>query len=96
MAGKSEQIAWKVVGLVAAITAGIAAKKVATTAWEKGTGSPPPANPESPDTTWAQALGWAVATGAVVGVARMLASRKLADYWRKSTGHLPPGIQEVG
>jgi hypothetical protein len=96
MAGRSERIAWKVLGLTAAIGAGVLAKKVATTAWEKGTGNPPPANPESPDTTWPQALAWAVATGAAVGVARMLASRKLADYWRKSTGHLPPDIQEVG
>lgn len=96
MAGRRERVAWKVIGLAAAITAGVIAKRITTAAWKAGTGNPPPANPESPDTTWAQALGWAVATGAVVGVARMLASRKLASYWRKSTGHLPPDIQEVG
>ena len=30
-----------------------------------------------------------------MGLARMLATRKAADYYRKSTGHLPPGMEEV-
>jgi len=83
-------------GLGSAILAGVAAKKVLTAAWVKGTGEDPPANPESPDTTWPQAVGWAVASGAAIGLARMLAARKAAAYYRKSAGHLPPGIQEVG
>jgi hypothetical protein len=82
-------------GLGAAILAGVAARKVLTAAWRKGTGDDPPANPESPDTTWLQAIGWALASGAAVGVARMLATRKAADYYRKSAGHLPPEMEEV-
>jgi hypothetical protein len=95
MAGRAEKLTWKVLGLTVAIAAGVLARKVATTAWERTTGSPPPTNPEDPRVTWPQALGWAVATGAAIGVARMLASRKLASYWRRSTGHLPPGVQDV-
>jgi hypothetical protein len=30
-----------------------------------------------------------------VGVARMLATRQAANYWRRSTGKLPPGMDEV-
>ena len=56
----------------------------------------PPANPEHPDTTWAEAVAFAVVSGAIVGVARMLAARKAAEYYRKSTGHLPATLQEVG
>jgi hypothetical protein len=82
-------------GLGAAILSGIAARKVLTAAWRKGTGDDPPANPESPDTTWLQALGWALASGAAVGVARMLAARKAADLYRQSAGHLPPDMEEV-
>jgi Protein of unknown function (DUF4235) len=48
------------------------------------------------DVTMAEALAWAVASGVAVGVARMLAARKAADYWRRSTGSLPPGLEEVG
>jgi hypothetical protein len=87
---------WKVMGLGSAILAGIAARKVLTAAWAKGTGEPPPANPESPHTTWPQAVGWAVASGAAIGLARMLAARKAADYYQKSTGNLPPGLEDVG
>lgn len=82
-------------GLGSAILAGVAARKVLTTAWRRGTGEDPPANPESPDTTWGQAIAWALASGAVIGLARMLAARKAADYYRKSSGHLPPGLEEV-
>ena len=34
-------------------------------------------------------------SGAIIGVVRMLAARKAAEYYRKSTGHLPPKMQEV-
>jgi hypothetical protein len=31
----------------------------------------------------------------MVGTARMLATRKAAEYYRRSTGHLPPKMREV-
>jgi hypothetical protein len=31
----------------------------------------------------------------VIGVARMLATRKAAEYYRNSTGHLPPDMADV-
>lgn len=86
---------WRLFGLLSAIFAGMAARKVLTTVWEKSTGNQPPTNPESPDTTWSEALAWSMASGAAIGVARMLATRKAADYWRRSTGKLPPGLKEV-
>ena len=42
-----------------------------------------------------QAIPFALASGALLGLARMLATRKAADYYAKSTGHLPPGMEEV-
>lgn len=88
-------IVWKVLGTGSAILAGVAARKVIMTAWEKGTGSPPRTNPESPDTSWREALGWAVLSGALVGIARLMATRKAAEYYRKSAGHLPKGLEQV-
>jgi len=87
---------WKVLGTGGAVLSGIAAKKIINTGWKAATGNPPPANPESPDTSWAEAVAWALFSGALVGLARMLAARKAADYYRHSTGHLPPKMQEVG
>jgi hypothetical protein len=93
MAGAA--LAWRVLGLGTAIGASVVARKVATSTWKVATGNDPPANPEDPETTWREAMTWAVASGAMVGVVRMLATRKAADYWQKSTGKLPPGIEKV-
>jgi len=87
---------WKFMGTGGAVLSGILAKKVLTTGWEKATGNPPPANPESPDISWGEALAWAIVSGAIIGVVRMLTARKAADLYRKSTGHLPPDMEEVG
>jgi len=87
--------AWKVLGTTAAVGAGILAKKLVTAGWKLGTGKEPPANPEDPEVAWPEAIGWAVASGAVVGVARLLATRKAARYYTKSAGHRPKGLNEV-
>lgn len=86
---------WKVLGLGSAIMAGVAARKVLTTAWRKGTGFDPPLNPESPETDWGEALVWATVSGAAVGVARLLARRQAARFYRRSAGHLPKGLEKV-
>ncbi len=90
---KSEELGWKVYGTLAAVGAGIVARKAIQGVWTAGTGKKPPANPEDPDTGMGEALGWAIVSGAVVGIARMLAGRKAAERWRKSTGQLPPGVR---
>ena len=86
---------WTVFGGLSAILAGIAARKLLVKAWELATGKEPPANPAAPGTEWREAIPFAVASGAVVGLARMLATRRAAGYYRRSTGHLPPGMEEV-
>lgn len=94
MAGRSAEIGWKLLGGLAAVAAGMAARKAVQAAWKAGTGKEPPANPEHPDITLGEALGWAMLSGAVVGVARMVATREAAKRWRKATGELPPGLEE--
>lgn len=86
---------WRILGGVSAVMAGIAARKVMTKGWKMTTGTAPPANPAAPGTQWTEAVAFAVVSGAVMGVARMIATRKAAGYYHKSTGHLPPGMEEV-
>jgi hypothetical protein len=88
-------LVWKVLGMSAAIGAAVVARKVLTSGWTAATGKPPPANPEDPEVSWPEAVGWAVASGAVIGVARLLATRKAAAYYTKSAGHPPKGLQRV-
>jgi hypothetical protein len=41
-------------------------------------------------------VAWAAVSGTMIGIARMLATRKAAHYYAKSTGHLPPELQKDG
>lgn len=87
--------AWSVMALASTVGATIAARKAMTTSWKVATGKQPPQNPADPDVSIGEAVAWAVMSGVAVGVARMLASRRAANYYRKSTGHLPPNLQEA-
>ena len=88
-------LVWRVLGTGSAIMAGKATRGVVTKIWTKTTGRVPPANPMSPSTSWGEAVAWAVVSGAIVQVGRMLATRQAAKYYKHSAGHLPKGMQEV-
>ncbi len=86
---------WSAYGLAATMGATVLARKALSTTWRMSTGKQPPQNPAHPDVSMAEAVAWATLSGVAVGLARMLASRKAADYYRRSTGHLPPNLQDV-
>ena len=56
----------------AAIAAGVATRHGLKSCWKQLRGVDPPENPTAADVTWADALMWAAAVGAAVGVARVL------------------------
>ncbi len=86
---------WSVMGLAATVVATMVARKALTATWKVATGKEPPVNAAHPDVSIPEAVSWAVASGVAVGMARMLASRRAANYYRKSTGHLPPNLEDV-
>jgi hypothetical protein len=85
---------WTVLSLVSALGAATLAKKALDTGWKAATGKHPPENPADPDVQMAEAVAWAVVSGTFVALARMLAQRRAADYYRRSAGHLPPQLQK--
>ncbi|KQP66831.1 MULTISPECIES: DUF4235 domain-containing protein [Nocardioides] len=93
--GGSSKI-WSVFSLAAAIGAATVAKKTLNTSWKAATGKNPPANPADPDVEIWEAVAWAAASGTFIQIARMLAARKAAHYYAKSTGHLPAELQKDG
>ena len=95
MAGNRPTLGWRLLASVSAVLAGIAARKLLVAIVRRTSGKEPPANPEAPGTSWQEAIGWAVASGAAMGMARMLATRKAAAAYAKSTGHLPRGMETV-
>ncbi len=84
MADKRADGATKAVSTLAALGAAFVARKVATMAWTKVTGHEPPADPEDPAVGMAEALGWAIAMGVVVGAVRVLAVRAATSKSRRS------------
>ena len=92
MADSGSSKLWTVFSLVSALGAAAIAKKALDTAWRAATGKHPPENPADPDVQMGEAVAWAVASGTFVALARMLAQRRAADYYRRSAGHLPPQL----
>jgi hypothetical protein len=87
---------WSAFSLVSALGAAAVAKKGINASWTAATRKKPPENPADPDIALREAVAWAVFSGALVGLARMLAQRRAASYYQRSTGHLPPGLHKDG
>jgi len=85
---------WTVFSLVSALGAAALAKKALDSGWKAATGKRPPENPADPDVQMGEAIAWAVVSGTFVALARMLAQRRAADYYRRSAGHLPPQLDK--
>ncbi len=87
--GKPESIAWKVYSGLAAVAAGMMARKAVEAAWVRATGKIPPNEPESPAVHWAEAVGWSAVSGTTVAIARLLATRKAAGAWQRVSDDSP-------
>jgi hypothetical protein len=85
---------WTVFSLASALGAAAVAKKALDKSWTVATGRKPPENPADPDVDIWEAVTWAVVSGTAVGLARMLAQRRAASYYARSTGHLPPELRK--
>jgi hypothetical protein len=85
--------AWRIIGTGAAVVAATLAERGIKAGWKLATGSEPPTIPEDPDTSWKEAISWALLSGAVIGLARLIATRRAAEYYRRSTGELPKALR---
>jgi hypothetical protein len=64
--------------MLTATSTAFLARKALILAWTKATGKRPPTNPEDPQETLAEALGWSVLVGVTVAVVRVLAIRAVS------------------
>lgn len=91
---KGSSKVWSAMSLIAALGSAAVARQVLDKGWRLSTGRKPPANPADPDVHVWEAVAWSVVTGASVAVVRMLAQRRAANYYVKSTGELPPQLEK--
>lgn len=83
---------WGAFSVAAALLAAAVARKGLDATWKAAAGKEPPANPADPEVALSEALLWAALSGTIVAVVKMLATRRAAGYYAKSTGKLPPGV----
>jgi hypothetical protein len=85
-------IVWRIIGTGGPILAGVVASKIVTTVWTKA-GRDATIDPRDPRTPVGEALAFAAFMGVAVGLARVMATRKAAEYYERSAGHLPKPMQ---
>ena len=93
MESLSEEQRWMLASAGSAIVAAVITRAAARTSWKSLSHERPPRNPAAPETSWPQALAWAVGTGMIVGIARVLGARAATGGWRKLTGHTPRALR---
>ena len=71
--------------MMTATSTAFLARKLLVFAWTKATGKKPPMNPEDPQETLAEALGWSILVGITVSVVRVLAIRAVSRKAISST-----------
>ncbi len=84
--------AWRIIGTASALLAAEVAQRGLTAAWRFATGEDPPTVPEDQETSWSEAVTWALLSGAVMGVARLVVARRAAHYYIRSVGELPEAL----
>jgi hypothetical protein len=85
----ADRLLWRVVGLVSGLAAVAVTRRVLNLVWKQVEADGPPVDPSSPTTNWAEALTWAVASGAAIAVSSLLARRGAARAWKAATGSYP-------
>lgn len=68
-----------------AIGAGVGTRKLLTKLWTGTRGQKPPQNPAAAGVSWTDALIWAAAVGATIGVARVITRRTATVAARRWT-----------
>ncbi len=87
-----EEKVWNWVAAGAAVGAVSASRPLIEQGWRLAFRSEPPGNPAHQDVAWRDAILWAVITGALVGLIRLVAQRLAAGAWQRLTGRYPESL----
>jgi hypothetical protein len=90
---RAKSITWMAVSYGSGALAMLATRRLMALAWTQARTGAPPDGPAAVRAPVADAISWAVATGAGVGVARILAIRSAARVWEATVHEPPPGIE---
>ena len=88
-------MAWRIVGSLSGVLAGLAARQVLLRTWRFFRDSDPPANPASRRTTWAEAVAWSVASGWPSAWPASSPSGRAGGGVAAATGSYPEDMESV-
>lgn len=74
-------VGWKVVSAVSMGLAGMVAGKIVDVGWKAVTGHPAPTDPDDDNVTLAEIVTFAVLSGAILGLARVLANEGAKKWY---------------
>jgi hypothetical protein len=86
----TRKVTWMVVGAGAAMLASSLVERSLEAGWKAATNHRPPGKPESPKTSWREALIWTGASALAIGLAQVAARRGAAIGWQHATGKKAP------
>jgi Protein of unknown function (DUF4235) len=92
---KGSKRLWKVYSKGSTVLAGVIALRLTQTTWRLATHRKAPNDPEHPDVRAREAITWALLSGVTAELTKVVISRKTAQYWVRSTGNLPPGMDPI-
>lgn len=88
--------AWKALAIGSGLVGARLAKVATDGTWKAATGTKPPQNPADPDVSWKEAVGFAIVSGSIMAVVRMLAQKQAAKVYTKTAGHPPAALKLDG
>jgi len=86
---------WKVYSKGSTILSGVIALRLTETTWRLAARRKSPNDPEHPEVRTGEAIAWALFAGVTAELTKVVIGRKVAQYWVKSTGNLPPGMDPI-
>ncbi len=87
-------VGWKVINVASGMVARKTAAKVSTKGWKAATGAAPK-NKFDPFASPVELTVYAIFSAAVSAGIRTFIEQKTADYYTKTTGHIPPHIAKA-
>ncbi len=84
--------AWTLIRIAAYLAAGFLVEQVVTTGWKVASGHQPPVDPEDIDSHAGEVVAYAVLSGALIALARVIAVRTAARAYTKYTAQPIPKV----
>lgn len=86
---KAKKYSWSILSTLVALATSMVLKNTIEKSWEKTTKRKAPKTPTEKHVDWKEAIAWAVISGIIVSVAKLLTTKLTHDSWERLLGESP-------